>query len=274
MGERGKPRPALFRALGKQEPPTRIDVDGATFDLVEVLKHDSWAATAIYRSGAKKIVCKFNRQQGILGLPMRWLGRWLARREAAHYRRLADLANVPALCGAITVDGVALPYAAAHEYVEGRPLCRDDVLPESFLLELRGAIEELHRRRMAYVDLHKRENILVGDDGKPYLIDFQVSWMTSENAGPLRRWYLRQLQRVDLYHLAKHEAKLRAKRDGTTEVVPQRPWWIRLHRLIAVPWRETRRRLLVLLGVRKKGGRAESEHFAEDAVRQEMNRAA
>ncbi len=33
----------------------------------------------------------------------------------------------------------------------------------------------LHARRIIYVDLHKQENVLVGDDGLPYLIDFQVS---------------------------------------------------------------------------------------------------
>ncbi len=275
MSDRGKPRPAMFRALGKQEPPPSVQIDGSTYQLLEVFKHDSWAATAIYQGPAKKIVCKFNRQQSVLGLPMRWLGRWLARREAAHYRRLADLANVPALCGIVTVDGAPLTYAVAHDYVEGRPLRRDDVLPASFLLELRTAIEELHRRHMAYVDLHKRENILVGDDGKPYLIDFQVSWMLREKGGgPLRRWFLRQLQAIDRYHLQKHENNLNANVTGTPDTPPARPWWIRLHRLFAVPLRGGRRRLLVALGIRKPGGRATSEHFAEDAVRQEMNKAA
>ena len=50
-------------------------------------------------------------------------------------RRLADLPNVPPLCGTVTVNGAALSYAVAHDYVEGRPLCRDDMLPESFQRE-------------------------------------------------------------------------------------------------------------------------------------------
>jgi hypothetical protein len=56
--------------------------------------------------------------------------------------------------------------------------------------------------------------------------------------------------------------------------MPPRPWWIRIHRLFAAPLREARRRLLVLLGVRKTLGRSHTEHFAEDAVRQETKRAA
>lgn len=276
MSERGKPRPAFLRALGKMEPPPLIQVDGEAFQLVDVLKHDSWAATAIYQCPTKKIVCKFNRQQSIFGFPMRWLGRWLARREAAHYRRLADLPNVPRLCGPVMVDGVALPYAVAHDYVEGRPLRSDDRLPETFVLELQAVFDEVHRRQMAYVDLHKRENILVGDDGKPYLIDFQVSYMLPEKHGIFglfKRWFLRQLQSIDRYHLRKHECRLRAAM-GDPTAAPSRPWWIRLHRLWAVPMRETRRRLLVLLGVRKAKGRATTEDFAEDAVRQEQKKAA
>jgi hypothetical protein len=272
MAERGKPRPALLRALGKLDPPPLVQIDGEAFALREIFKHDSWAATAVYQSEHKKIVCKFNRQQSLLGLPLAWLGRWLARREAAHYRRLAGLANVPALCGAVTVDGVELPYAVAHDFVEGHPLSRHDVLSESFVHELNAAFAEVHRRQMAYVDLHKRENILVGDDGRPYLIDFQVSWMLAKKTGvlgPIQRWWLKQLQRIDCYHLRKHERTLHIARTGEDLAEPARPWWIRAHRVIAVPLRETRRRLLVLLGVRKKQGRSHTEHFAEDAVRQE-----
>lgn len=277
MAERGKPRPALFRALGTQDPPSTVRIDGETYELSEIFKHDSWAATAIYQSATKKVVCKFNRQQSAFGVPLRWLGQWLAQREAAHYRRLTGMANVPALCGAVTADGVALPHAVAHDYVEGHPLSRYDQLPESFLLELQAAFAEVHRRQMAYVDLHKRENILVGVDGKPYLIDFQVSFMLPEKAGafePMQRWLLKQLQRIDCYHLRKHERTLHMARTGETPAETPRPWWIRLHRLLAVPLRETRRRFLVLLGIRKKEGRSHTEHFAEDAVRHEAKNAA
>jgi hypothetical protein len=39
---------------------------------------------------------------------------------------------------------------------------------------------------------------------------------------------------------------------------------------VAVPFRNLRRRLLVVLGIRKGRGRAETEHFPEDAVRQSL----
>ena len=53
-----------------------------------------------------------------------------------------------------------------------------------------------------------------------------------------------------------------------------RPWWIRAHRTVVVPFRTLRRRLLAALGVRDATGMAASEHFAEDAVRREEARKA
>jgi hypothetical protein len=43
---------------------------------------------------------------------------------------------------------------------------------------------------------------------------------------------------------------------------------VRAHRLVARPFRELRRRLLVKLGVRSGKGRVETELFAEHALRQ------
>ena len=264
-----RPRPALFRALGKQEPPERVEINGATYFRARVLKHDSWAATAVYRGPAGRIVCKFNRQQPIFFLPMRWLGRMLARREASFYVRLADLVNVPSLVGDVCVDGERLAYAVAHDYVPGHPLGEREAVDERFFAVLERLFAELHRREMAYVDAHKRENIIVGDDGQPHLVDFQISFRLPEwwpaNGWP-GRVLLRMLQRSDSYHFEKHWARCRPDLCGcrVSEVVRRRPWWISVHRLVAAPLRTLRRNLLVAIRIRTLGGQAASEHFPED----------
>ena len=272
----GRPRPAVLRALGKHDPPLEINVDGLSFKRERIFKHDSWAATALYLAdNGIRIVCKFNRCQPILLLPMRWLGRMLARREASHLRLLAELPQVPACCGAVMVDGREASHAVAHAYIPGRPLRMYDQVSETFCDELLALTDRIHGFDMAYVDLHKRENVLVGSDGKPYLIDFQVSLaLTSSGArrSKILRWILRQLQAADCYHLRKHLALLDPARFGTlNSCVQNRPWWIRLHRLFARPLRTVRRKLLVLFGVRRGIGRVESEHFAEDAFQSERN---
>src|SRR5712691_2007307 len=96
-----RPRPPLLRALGRAEPPEQVEIDGKTYRLLRVVKHDSWAATAFYAGADKQIVCKFNRQQRIGPMPMRWLGRWLARREANALRLLAGLPGIPAAVGQV-----------------------------------------------------------------------------------------------------------------------------------------------------------------------------
>ena len=125
----------------------------------------------------------------------------------------------------------------------------------------------MHSRRVIYVDLHKRENIVVGLAGKPYLIDFQISLYWPRW---LPRWSLFELlRRSDEYHLMKHWSRCRPDQSGVDDRAfeRQRPWWIRVHRFFARPIRELRRKLLVALGVRSGNGRVESELFAEHALR-------
>jgi hypothetical protein len=271
---KGRPRPPIFRALGRREPPAEVEVQGQLFGLQELLKHDSWAATAIYANGDRKIVCKFNRCQPLLLIPMSWLGRILARREADQMRRLADVANIPADCGPVRSDGRILDNAVAHEYAPGKPLRFGATMPEAFQ-ELHAVVTTMHDRGVAYVDLHKAENIIVGDDGRPYLIDFQICFRIPDGWWG-RRWLVKRLFRVltnaDLYHLEKHRlSPLRCKLSHESfRAAVNRPWWIEAHRLVAVPFRSARRSLLVFLGIRRRGGQAESEHQPEKAVQLKM----
>ena len=71
--------------------------------------------------------------------------------------------------------------------------------------------------------------------------------------GPLFRIF----QKSDKYHLMKHWVRCRPDQCDTELIARQRriPWWIRAHRLVARPFREMRRRLLVRVGVRAGKGR-------------------
>jgi hypothetical protein len=243
-----------------------VVLGGRTYRRTEVFKHDSWAATALYEGPAGRVVCKFNRTQPVFGLPMRWLGRWLAAREAAMLARCADLPNVPAPAGPVAAGGAVLANAVAHDFIPGHPLAEGERVGDDFFPKLRRLLAELHRRGIAYVDLHKRENVIVGDDGEPYLIDFQIS-VRLPKSGPAGA-LLRIMQRGDDYHLAKHVARNRPDQAPAAGV--GLPWFIRLHRSFARPLRALRRRLLVLAGVRRGRGRAETEADPEDAVRRAL----
>lgn len=262
-----QPRSTLFRALGSSDPPVEVFINDGAYRRITIFKHDSWAATALYEGPAGKVVCKFNRQQSIFGVPMRWLGRWLARHETHVLMCLQDVPNVPRLVWPVLANGTRLDHVSAHFYVEGHPLAKHECVSPGFFDRLAGTLSALHQRGLAYVDLHKRENILVRDDGEPCLCDFQISFALPRRWGTLMSNLLELLQRADWYHLEKHRRSSLSS-GQTPRIRP--PWFIRAHRLIAKRFRSWRRGLLVALGIRAGAGRAETEHFAEDAVRRDL----
>jgi hypothetical protein len=268
-----RPRPRWLRALGTAEPPEAIVIGVEPFQRISVFKHDSWAATALYGdSQGRRRVVKFHRQQGLPGVPMRWFGRLMARHEARFLARLADLDQVPTLAEPVSLDGRVLPHAVGRDFIPGHPLARNERVDDDFFPALQAILLGFHRRGLAYVDLHKRENIIVDDRGRPCLIDFQIS-VAGSRTWPFSAW-LKVLQECDLYHLRKHWAKLRPDQFGATtaEVRAAMPWWIRAHRLIAQPFRQMRRGVLVRVGVRTGRGRSDTEVFPEDAVLRERER--
>ncbi len=273
--KRTRRRPALFQALGRAAPPLEVEIGGVPYHRREVYKHDSWAATALYEAdGGRLAICKFNRQQSIFGLPMGWLGRRLGRREGRMLDRLAGLPGIPLRLGPVRVDGRDQPHACARVFLPGHVLGAGERVADDVFPRLERLLAEVHRRDVAYVDLNKRENILVLADGTPGLIDFQISFALSGDFWgrvPPLRWWLRCLQRSDDYHLLKHRLRCRPDQfpgeDPETYIARHRPWWIRLHRFFGVPMRFLRRRLLVALGIRSGRGSAATETNPEVAFR-------
>ena len=235
-----------MRALGKAGLPRSLALSGSIFHLAREVKHDFWAATGFYEDGnGNRVVFKAGRAQDFAGIPLRWIGRWLRDREVRIYSKLRGVERVPRVLGTVGQTGFVM------EFMPGGQLAEVARVPDGFFEELRRLIEQIHHRRMAYVDLNKRSNILIGEDGRPYLVDFQISYDLHELGGDtwLGRRVLEWLQREDLYHLAKHHARLRP--DELTpeqiEAAERRSALIRLHRLLSKPWRGFRRRTLARL---------------------------
>jgi hypothetical protein len=233
-----------MRALGAAGLPHTIGVAGRTYCRAREVKHDFYAATGFYDAAdgsGQRVVLKMSRTADFCGLPLKWLGRWLCRREMRFYRELADLPNVPPLLGTVGDTGFV------HAFAQGTPLSKDRPIPDTFFDELRELFDELHRRDIAYVDTNKPQNILHGDDDRPHLIDFQISYDLVELGDTrLNRWLLGKLQREDFYHLLKHKRSLRPDLMSEQELLDaeRRSWFIRVHRAIATPIRKLRRRTL------------------------------
>jgi len=154
------------------------------------------------------------------------------------YSALRDVPAVPALLGQIGLTGFV------HDYVFGRPLSKHHSIPDGFFDDLKQLLDELHRRNIAYVDTNKPENILLGEDARPHLIDFQISWdLRDFGDWWLTRLILRRLQREDGYHTLKHKSRLRPDqvRDDERQYVGRTSGLIRLHRWLTKPYFKLRR---------------------------------
>ncbi len=235
-----------MRALGRRDLPPAISIEGNVFRHVKTIKHDFFAATGFYDDDQqRRVVLKVGRTNDVLGFSGVFLGRFSRSREMRFYSKVADLQNVPRVLGRVGVTGFV------HDFVKGRPLGEKDSngvvrpIPDTFFDELIALLRELHRRGIAYVDTNKPQNILQGEDGRPHLIDFQISYdMYEFGDNWLNRRFLERLKQEDFYHVLKHKRRLRP--DLLTKEERQasmrRSWAIRLHRFLFAPYFKFRRR--------------------------------
>jgi hypothetical protein len=185
-----------------------------TYEFVRVLKADFFSINELYARDGRLHVLKRSR--------FRFLGGWLlyplaigmSWREYQVYRRVADLPGVPPLGPRAGWDGYF------HEFIPGRTLKeirRREPLPDNFFPRLEETLRLIHERRIYYLDLAKSDNVIVGDDGRPYLIDFQISICfppARSFPGRMLGSLFRFFQAEDYYHYCKH--KRRHRRDQLT----------------------------------------------------------
>jgi RIO-like serine/threonine protein kinase len=121
------------------------------------------------------------------------MGRWSLRREERAYGALEGVAGVPALAGrphpcvlaTELVDGTSLA-----DWPAGRPL------PQGFFARLKEVLARVHGHGVVQGDLHHRD-VLVGADGKAWLVDFSTSLCGGPRGNPLRRRLWRLAAQLD-----------------------------------------------------------------------------
>lgn len=148
---------------------------------------------AVYRvdTASGPVIVKKAMGRGIT----RALRRAMLRREYGIYRMLAGVPGIPACHGLREGDELVL------DLVPGVSLREPGQPPGDrgqFFAELLELIKAVHRAGVAHGDLKRKDNILVGPGGHPFLIDFGTAVSAPPGAGMLRRWLFRQARRTDL----------------------------------------------------------------------------
>jgi hypothetical protein len=149
------------------------------------------------------------------------LGPWQLRREARAYERLAGLEGIPRLVGVVDRQAIAL------QFIDGRPLQsapRGSIDP-AFFDRLEDLVRAVHGRGVAHGDLHHGD-VLVGGDGRPWLVDFSTSWIGGPGSAWPARSIFEQMRRADLRSVAKLRRRYAA--GDAPPPPPPRPWLYRI----------------------------------------------
>lgn len=96
-------------------------------------------------------------------------GRFLVRREYRALDRLRGIRGVPA--DMFIMDAHALCY----RYIPGctlREIATELLAPE-FFYRLEALVQQMHERHMVHLDLRNSRNVLMDENGRPALLDFQ-----------------------------------------------------------------------------------------------------
>lgn len=121
------------------------------------------------------------------------VGPILIRREFGALCKLAGCRRLPSVIRKLD------RYAIVMEHVPGTSLAdlQPGVLTAEFYDHLREAVDEMHSRGVAHCDLRSRGNVMLGEDGLPYLVDFAACVFLGRGINPFFRWLFSQFVAAD-----------------------------------------------------------------------------
>ena len=166
---------------------------------------------------------------------LRWLARWLMRREARALAALDDIAGVPTVISA-SRDRLE------RRHLPGSPMHHARPTDPEYYKHALTLLRRLHAADVVHNDLAKEPNLLVDPDGQPAFIDFQLAWHA-----PGRGRLFRALAHDDIRHLLNHKRTYCPERLTQRQLAilaapsPLSKWWMRL---VKPPYRFITRRLL------------------------------
>ncbi len=164
---------------------------------VELLEHDGVSCV-------RRVACGS-------ALPFsRWIARRLLLRERRALETLAGLERVPRLFAdqaSSRPSGADGTIPGAREvlvrtFLTGEPLHRAEELPEDFFALLEQLVRGVHARGVCHNDLHKEQNVIVGLDGRPGLVDFQLASVHARRGA-----LFSSRVKDDLRHVDKHRRR-------------------------------------------------------------------
>jgi len=98
-------------------------------------------------------------------------GRFMVKREFMALQKLKGIQGISSESFLLDV------YAVCYRFQPGTTLKEtpSELIDDDFFFQFENLVRMMHQRNMVHLDIRNRKNILVTDDGKPALLDFQSS---------------------------------------------------------------------------------------------------
>ncbi len=140
--------------------------------------------------------------------PFFWrrLGETALRREREIYARLRDVQGVPECLGMLDDKHLVLEHVPGDSYRQRQHELRNRDL---FFLRLLETLKDIHAAGIAHGDLKRKDNLLVGPDERPFLIDFGLACVRSESGPRLEKLFFEWVKQYDYNAWIKHKYKRR-----------------------------------------------------------------
>lgn len=132
------------------------------------------------------------------------LGRYCLKNEFESLKLIYEggLANVAAPYSFVDKDTIAVQYIPNAGHLGNLKHQKDCVLPVCFFRELVAMVRNMHQNGICHGDM-RRANVLIGEDGKPWLVDLATSVKSEKGLNIFRRLLFYMLVKTDCYALGK-----------------------------------------------------------------------
>lgn len=160
---------------------------------------------------------------------LRGLNRRGLRRELRVYALLQGLPGIAACLGMPDRDTLVLGY------IDGTPYRQASFTDRTgWFAALEKLVAEMHRRGVGHGDLKRKENLLAGSDGQPYVLDFGTAVVRKTGWRPVNHWLFRFACKLDINAVIKHKYHGRYDQVSGADLarlnytLPERLWrWLR-----------------------------------------------
>jgi len=142
-------------------------------------------------------------------------GRFMVKRELRALLILKGIEGIPAEPFLLDVN------ALCYRFQPGTTLMDtpSEKINDNFFFEFEAAVQKMHQRGMVHLDIRNQRNVLVTDQGKPVILDFQSSLRLEKTprflheimketdfSGVYKNWYKKKPETIDDDRRARLEA--------------------------------------------------------------------